>query len=361
MVNTSHYHFNKTVSIRYAVMKDWVTNLFYAQGMNEADAEVVADSLVDSDARGVYSHGTQRVKMYSERIRRNCVNVTGKPYVVVDRDATAVVDGDNGMGQIVGVFAMNLAIEKAKQYGVSFVTARGSNHYGRCEYYTRMALNHDMAGFSATVGGGNLMAPWGGSEARVGNNPFSIAMPAEERYPVVLDMAQSVVAKGKIEMALKTGSTIPKEWALDKNGIPTTNPSEGSEGSVRPIADYKGADLAIMIGFMSSLFCGGAVGPTLKNVYKDFDGGLNKGQMFMAIDISRMIDVAIYKERMKEQIDFIKETPRAMGVDEVLMPGEQEYQYFDRQIKDGIVYAVEVIAELKEMSKQLGVEIPEEI
>lgn len=358
-MNNSHYHFNETITVAYDNMATWITSIFQACGLSSQDARLVSDSLVDADCRGVYSHGTQRVSQYTNRIFHNCINLSGKPFIVVDAGCMAVVDGDNAMGQVVGKFSMNLAIEKAKQYGIGFVTARGSNHYGRCAYYTRMALEHDMIGISSTVGGGNLMAPWGGKESRVGNNPFSIAMPAGKRYPVVLDMAQSVVAKGKIEMALKTGSSIPEAWALDANGVPTTDPAKGSKGSVRPIADYKGSDLAIMVGYMSSMISGGAVGPTLKSVYNDLDCGLNKGQLFMAIDLGRLVDIDQYKARMDEQVDFIKSTPLADGYDDLYMPGELEYLHNDEQRTNGIVYAVEVIAEIRKISEKVGVAIPD--
>jgi len=358
MVHQSHYTFHETKSIPISDMKNWVTDIFKALDLSDKDASLVADSLVDADARGVYSHGVQRVKIYTDRIMRGCINVQGNPTVILDNDAVAIVDGDNAMGQVVGVYSMELAIKKAKEYGISFVAAKGSNHYGRCAYYSRMALAHDAVGFSSTIGGGNLMAPWGGAAPRVGNNPFSIAMPAKDRYPVVLDMAQSVVAKGKIEMALKTGVHIPSEWALDQYGNPTTDPVEGVNGSVRPIADYKGSGLAIMVGLMSSVICGAAVGPTLKNVYKDFDGGLNKGQLFMAIDIRHMTDVQSFKERMDKQVDFIKDTPLAKDSDGVFLPGEIEYRNYERQSREGIVYAVEILRELKEISKKVQVSVP---
>lgn len=357
----SHYHFNQTEKIPYNVMKAWVKELFTAQGINDNTADVVAESLVDADARGVYSHGVQRVKMYSARIQKDCINRNGVPHIIKDADATAVVDGDNAMGQIVGVFSMQLAIEKAKKYGIGIVTARNSNHYGRCAYYSRMALDENMIGFSSTVGGGNLMAPWGGTSPRVGNNPFSVAMPADKKNPVVLDMAQSVVAKGKIEMAVKTGSPIPAEWALDSNGIPTTDAKKGSEGTLRPIADYKGSGIAITVGMMSSMLSGGALGASLKNVYKDFDGGLNKGQLFIAIDIAHFIDAEAYKERMDKEIEFIKESPLAADTDEIYMPGEIEYNNYYRQISDGITYAKEVMDELKELSSKLNVHIPDAV
>lgn len=358
MAYKSHYTFNETKVVSYVYMRQWVAEIFKANGLSDRDATLVADSLVDADAKGVYSHGVQRVKIYVTRIQKNCINVHGAPRIVVDHNAVAIVEGDNAMGQVVGVYAMQLAIQKAKEHGVSFVAARGSNHYGRCAYYSCMALEHNAVGISTTVGGGNLMAPWGGTKPRVGNNPFSIAMPTKDRYPVVLDMAQSVVAKGKLEMALKTGAQIPPEWALDVDGHPTADPAAGINGSVRPIADYKGSGLAIMVGLLSSVICDAAVGPTLKNVYKDFDGGLNKGQLFMAIDIAQMTDVEEYKKRMDRQVDFIKDTPIAADSDDVYLPGELEYKSFDQQMKEGIVYAVEIIHELAEISREAGVPLP---
>ena len=359
MNNTSHYHFNQTITVPFEEMKAWISDIFRAEGLKGGEAELVADSLVDADARSVYSHGIQRVKLYTKRIMSDCINREGRPVIVVDRDATAVVDGDNAMGQTVGKLCLELAIQKARQYGVSFVTARGSNHYGRCAYYTRMTLEYDMIGFSATIGGGNLMAPWGGTDSRVGNNPYSYAIPAFNHYPVVLDMAMSVVAKGKVDVASKTHSPIPDTWALDQNGLPTTDAEEALKGSLRPIADYKGSGMAIVIGMLCSVISNGAIGPTLKRVYGDFDGGLNKGQLFMAVDISRMTDVQAFKERMDRQIDFIKASPVAANTEEVYLPGELEYRSFDRQMKDGIVYPVEIIREIREIAGEFKVADPE--
>ena len=359
MEHSSHYHFNQTAVIPFEDMAGWISEIFQAAGLTKEESGLVADSLVDADARGVYSHGAQRVKMYTKRILEDCINLRGTPRVIKDNDAVAVVDGDNAMGQTVGVFAMELAIEKARKYGVSFVVARGSNHYGRCAYYTRMALEHDMIGISATIGGGNLMAPWGGTDSRVGNNPISYAIPAAEHYPVVLDMAMSVVAKGKVDVASKTHSQIPDTWALDKDGLPTTDPDQALKGSLRPIADYKGSGLAIVIGMLCSVISDAAIGPTLKHVYSDFDGGLNKGQLFMAVDISRMTDVEAFKKRMDGQIDFIKASPVAANAQEVYVPGEIEYKSYDRQIKEGITYPVEIINEIRELAVKLQVSDPQ--
>lgn len=359
MKQESHYHFHQTRVLTFNQIKTWVTDIFQAAGLSAYQSELTADSLVDADARGVYSHGVQRVKMYTKRILKGCINLNGSPQIITHSGGCALVDGDNAMGQTVGKFSMELAISLAKEYGISFVSARNSNHYGRCAYYTRMALSHDMIGFSSTIGGGNLMAPWGGSDSRVGNNPYSYAIPANHRYPVVIDMALSVVAKGKIDVAAKTHSPIPPTWALDSQGRPTTDAAAALEGSLRPIADYKGSGTAIVMGMLCSVISNAAIGPTLKTVYKDFDGGLNKGQMFMAIDISRLTDIASFKERMDQQIDFIKASPPAEGVDEVFLPGEIEFRNYDRQMREGITYPVEIIKELCAVSTQVQAQIPD--
>ena len=359
MANKAHYSFNDVIRIGYAPMADWAARIFRAEGLSPEDAALVADTLVAADARGVYSHGVLRISIYTKRIEKGCVDVTARPELVVSSGATGVVEGHNAMGQCVGHFAMKTAIAKAREAGVSFVTARGSNHYGTCAYYTMMALPENMIGFSASIGGGNLMAPWGGTDARVGNNPFSIAIPALNRRPVVLDMAQSIVAKGKIVMATKTKTPIPETWAFDSQGRPTTDAEEGMRGTIRPIADYKGYGLAVMVGFLSSVISNAAIGDTLKDVYEDFSGGLNKGQLFAAVDISRMSEVTAFKERMDRQIDFIKASPLAAGAEEIYLPGELEAKAWDAAVRGGIEYPVEVIEEIRGISARLGVPVPD--
>ncbi len=358
MEKQSHYHFNQTMKIPYQTMAAWTGDIFAATGLSREDADLVADSLVMADARGVYSHGTLRISLYTKRILEGTVDVKAKPELVEDRDGTGVVDGHNAMGQTVGRFAMQRAIEKAEKHGVSFLVARASNHFGTCAYYSMMALERDMIGFSATIGGGNLMAPWGGSDARVGNNPFGVAIPAGRHYPVVLDMAQSVVAKGKIVMATKTGTPIPENWAFAKDGSPTTDPVEGMHGTIRPIADYKGYGMAVVIGLLSSVISDAAIGSTLMDIYEDYSRGMNKGHIFAAVDLRRLTGVAAFKERMDRQIDFIKASPRAPGVEQIYLPGEMEYLAQDRQIREGIEYPCEVIEEIKGISAKLGVAVP---
>ena len=354
-----HYFFNETQRIEASVLRQWVGGIFQAVGLSPADADLVAESLVVADARGVYSHGCVRVPLYLKRIERGSVDPKGRPTLVREQGATALVDGANASGQVVGAFAMRKAIELARTSGISFVTARNSNHYGAAAYYAMMALQEDMIGISTSIGGGNLMPVYGGAERKVGNNPFSVAIPAGERDPVVLDMAQSVVAKGKIILASKTNSPIPSEWALDAQGVPTTDPGEALAGFLRTVGDYKGSGLSIVIGMLSSMLSGGAIGPNLRDVYEDFEP-LNKGHSFMAIRLDFLVDPGEFKRNMDAQVDFIKQSKKAKGVDEIFLPGEMEARSHRRQVANGIEMPAEVLNELAALSERYGVEVPAE-
>ncbi|MDR5765866.1 MULTISPECIES: Ldh family oxidoreductase [unclassified Caballeronia] len=352
-----HYFFNTTVNIEFATLRAWVADIFRAVGMRADDAALVAETLAVADARGVFSHGCLRVPLYVKRIDAKSVDPLGTPAVVRERGAMALVDGRNAAGQVVSCLAMNKAIELANTHGVSFVTANNSNHNGAVAYYSMMASSRDMVGFCSSIGGGNLMPAHGGAERKIGNNPFSIAFPALRHEALVLDMAQSVVAKGKIIMAQKTGSKIPEQWALDANGSPTTDPSAAIDGFLRTMGDYKGSGLSIAIGMLSSMISGAAIGPTLKDVYEDLEP-LNIGHSFCAIRLDFLTEVDEFKSNMDTQIDFIKQGKRAPDVEEVFVPGEIEARTFARQMKDGISMPAEVINTLIDLSRRFEIEVP---
>lgn len=356
-----HYFFKETVNIPFPMLAGWAADLFRAVGMDSGDAKLTAETLALADARGVFSHGCVRVPLYVKRIETGCVDPLAKPVILRNMGATALVDGKNAGGQVVSAFSMKLAIDLARDHGVSFVTARNSNHYGACAYYSMMALEEEMIGFSTSIGGGNLMAPYGGADNRIGNNPFSVAIPALERDPVVLDMALSVVAKGKIILARKTNAPIPDTWAIDRNGVPTTDPDEALLGSIRPVGDYKGSNLSIVVGMLSSMLSGACIGATLKDIYGNFSEPLAIGHTFGAIRIDFLTDPAEFRKSMDQEIDFIKNAKKAAGVGEVFLPGEMEAQTCRRQMREGIDLAAEVVEELMALSRRLSVRIPEHL
>jgi len=352
-----HYFFNETVNVKPEDLRGWVSKIFQAVGMSAEDAALVADTLVVADARGVYSHGCLRVPLYVKRIEKKSVDPVAKPALLRERGAMALVDGCNAAGQVVSYYSMKKAIDLAEQYGISFVTARNSNHNGAEAYYSMMALPKDMIGLCSSIGGGNIMATFGAADKRIGNNPLSVAFPALKHDPVVLDMAQSVVAKGKIMMASTINSKIPSEWALDSNGVPTTDPYAAIQGVLRTIGDYKGSGLAITIGMLSCMLSGASMGPTLKDVYNDFEP-LNLGHSFTAISLDFLVDPEEFKKNMDTQIEFIKQSKKAANAEGVFLPGEIEAMNYRRQMKCGIDIPAEVILEIIKISERYQIEIP---
>ena len=182
---------------------------------------------------------------------------------------------------------MKLAIAKAKEHGVGYVSVKGSNHYGAAAHFSMMALPEDMIGISGTIGSTLIMSPWGGMDPLLGNNPFSTAIPALNRDPIVMDMANSVVAKGKVFMAMKTNQPIPESWALAPDGTPTTDPNQAFLGTLRPVGDHKGYGLTLVTGILSSVLSGGSFGKEIEDLYEEFAIPQNIGHYMQAINIAR--------------------------------------------------------------------------
>ena len=349
------YTFTEQMTVHADKMTGWMSRMFQAVGMGGKDARECAHHLVTADARGVYSHGCMRMGIYCGRLINGGTNPKGRPRIAKRKGCTVLVDGDNAMGPVVGVFAMKEAIKLAGKFGSSAVSVFGSNHIGACAYYAMMAADADMLGFSWTLGGSNIMAPWGGRDPRLGNNPLAIAVPCENRPHVVIDMAQSVVARGKIVMARKTRTPIPETWALDKDGRPTTDPEAAFLGTLQSVGGYKGYGMAFLTGILSTLLSGAAFGPGIVDGLGRPDAVQNAGHLFQVIDIAAFLSPAAFKKRVYDAVMYMKEAHKADGVEAILVPGEAEARTLERQLQDGIRYPMEVIEELRELSRKLGV------
>ncbi len=339
-------------------LREFITQVFVSHGLPREEAFIVADHLVEADLRGVYSHGVIRVEVYTARLIAKGVNPKPNIRVLRETPGTALVDGDNGLGQVVGVRAMEIAIKKAKEVGVAHVGVRGSNHLGTCAYYSQMALERDMIGIAATPSGTNIMAPWGGITPLLGNNPFGIAIPAGKEYPVVLDMAQSVVARGKINHAAKTGQPIPPTWALNRFGEPTTDAKEGYAGLVQPVGGYKGYGLSFVVMALGGILNGAAFVHQIPTFDDGIRPNLNMGQFFGAIDIRAFMDPVEFKAKMDEAIRAMHESKLARGVDRIYVPGEIEWLKREERLKKGIPIAPAIWKELKAISERDGVALP---
>ncbi|MDR1521211.1 MAG: Ldh family oxidoreductase [Planctomycetota bacterium] len=349
------YRFEAKYTVRHEIMGKWLSNLYMAAGMGREDSEICADTMVCADLRGVYSHGAMRAPIYAQRMREGGTSPVNQPAVAMDFQAVAVMDGKNAMGQVVSYRAMELAISKADKFGIGCVASRGSNHCGMLSYYSDMAQKKDMFGMAFTVGSANFMAPWGGLDARVGNNPYSVAFPAGKTAPVNLDMANSMVARGKVIIAAKTGTSIPDTWMLDAHGNPTTDPNEGLKGTGRPVGDYKGFGVAYVFGILSAMLSGAAFGDEIRDLYASIGNGQNLGQTMIAIDISKFVDLKRFKDRIDESAAYVKSSRKKPNA-EIFTPGEPEYLNEARQRVDGIGYPMEVIRDLGKISGEFGIE-----
>jgi LDH2 family malate/lactate/ureidoglycolate dehydrogenase len=341
--------------VREVALKHFCVEVLCKVGVPNDEAALIVDNLIEADLRGVESHGVVRFPIYVERLSVGVMNPRPRIRTLRETATSAVVDGDNGMGQLVGVRAMELAIEKGRGGACAFVAVRNSNHYGAAAYYAEMALPHEMIGFSFTIGGINHMTPWGGAEAILGNNPFAVAIPAGEEPPVVLDMACSVAARGKIIVAAKEGTPIPADWAVGPDGRPTTDPVEALKGFVQPVGGAKGYALTLTIGLLSSMLSGAYFGAEVTHMYEDFEHPQNIGHLFGAIPVGLFEEPAQFRQRMDKAIREVRGVRRAPGVERIYLPGERERLSAAVRRRDGVPLAASVLADLQELGRRYGI------
>ncbi|WP_081889689.1 Ldh family oxidoreductase [Caballeronia sordidicola] len=325
-------------SFSYDALLETVSNVFSGY-LPKEDAAYVAHCLVDAEARGVASHGIGRIPVYTKRLRLGVVNA--KPMMKVSRgdSATAHVNGDNGMGYLVAQRSMAEAIARGKQYGVSIVVASHSNHFGMAATYLREAID---AGLGALVltNAPPLMPVWGGRTPFLGTSPFAFAAPSKTT-PIMLDMATSVVAFGKIRRAARRGESIPADWALDVNGQATTDPNAAINGVVLPMGGPKGSGLGLMMELMAGVMSGSAFGGEVRNQNSDFEQPQNVGHAFLTFRPDIGLPLADYFGRAEELVSRAKASPLAEGVDKIMMPGEIEGARAARAKRDGLQIAAQ--------------------
>jgi LDH2 family malate/lactate/ureidoglycolate dehydrogenase len=303
----------------------FIARAFVAAGLPAADANTLAQLMVEADLRGSDTHGVIRLPLYVRRIRAGGVNPTPNIRVVSERASAALVDGDNAMGHLVMHRAAELAIEKARTTGIGWVGARMSNHAGPASLYATMPLAHDMIGLYFAVGSNNHLPPWGGSESLLGTNPMAIAVPAMDEPPIVLDMAPTVAAYGKVRLKAQRGETMPIGWMIDREGKPLTDPKRADEGQLLPIGDYKGSGLSLIIGILAGALNRAALGREVIDFVKETGKPTNTGQAIAAIAIETFMPVADFKRAIDQVIRDIRNSPRLPGVARIWLPGEQSH------------------------------------
>ncbi len=336
-----------TISVKEA--KEKITSIFEKVGVNPDEASLIADMVVEADQRGVHSHGILCTARYVRLIKEGKMRPNAEIKVLRDNGTVAVWDGNHSSGQILGYRAMEDAMKKAREHGVGIVSVKGANHFGALAYYSQMAQKAGMIG--TTIGtGDSTMAPWGGCEKVIGNNPIAVAAPADKEVSPVLDMAMTVVANGKLTNMRRQGiEDIPEGWALDREGVPTTKMSDYY--TVPPMAGYKGWGMAVMVDILAGVLFGGGTGDRAK------DNSEGPSLMMIALDIDAFNDKKKYFEDVDARISELKASKLAKNSRGILMPGEIEDNAYRRSAESGLVDVLpENLKMVNDVALDLGVE-----
>jgi LDH2 family malate/lactate/ureidoglycolate dehydrogenase len=332
------------------------------RGFRAADdeAQLVAESLVRADMRGIDTHGVHFLTLVASRLDAGMIHIPTQVEVIKDEDATALLDGGDGLGQVAAFRAMELSIQKARLFGIGTVLARNTNNVGILAFYTHHAATQGLVGI-AMSNAAPALSPWGGAEAFFGTNPLSIAVPNGAEEPVVLDMSSSVVARGKIRRAERLKQAIPLGWALDAAGLPTTDPAAAMKGTLLPIGGPKGYGLALMIDVLAGLLSGSKFGPAVKTFHEPL-GQTGIGTCMLAIDIERFMPREQFHALIQGYAAAITTTKKAQGTSRIYLPGEIESEKEKRSIAEGIELSTATAAKLNELLARVKspLRIPEE-
>jgi len=337
-----------------AHLKRFTADALLAVGLPVKDAATCAELMARADLQGADGHGIFRLPQYVRRIKGGAVNV--KPKVKVAREAAgmALVDGDNGMGHVVMSFAAKTAIAKAGTAGVAWVGVNRSNHAGPASLYAAMALEHDMVGLYLAVGNANHMAPWGGIDLLLSTNPIAVAAPGNETT-IVLDMATTVAAYGKVKTAVQRGETLPEGWMIDHQGRPLTDPKRADQGLLLPIGGYKGYGLALVFGLLAGTLNGAAMGSETVDFNADDVTPTNTGHAIVAISIAAFGEVDEFKRRVDKLAREIRRSRPMPGVGRIWLPGEQSRAKLEERSKLGIPIPEPLRTSLDKLARELKI------
>ncbi len=343
-------------TVSSTALRSFIAACFQATGMPEADATTAADLMTKADLIGQDGHGVFRLPMYIRRIRAGGLNVNARFRRVQERSATALIDGDNGLGHLVMHHATELAMEKAEKTGIAWVGARHSNHAGPASLYAMMPLKKDMIGLYIAVGSANHLPPWGGTEMLLSTNPIAVAIPAMNRPPIVLDMATTVAAYGKVKTAAQRGQQMPEGWMIDRNGDPLTDPARAAEGFLLPIGGPKGYGLSLIFGILAGTLNGAAFGRDVIDFNADATSVTNTGHLILALDVKAFADPAEFRHGIDKVWEEMKSSPLLPGVKEIRLPGERLQRVLAERSDTGIPISAPLRAQLAGVASDLGVD-----
>ena len=336
-------------------VEHFLSSAFSSLGVPAKDAASVAQLMVQADLMGYDTHGSFRLRQYVNRLRDGGNNPVASVHTAIDSGATAVVDGDNGLGHLAMSYASELAVKKARTHGIGWIGVRNSNHAGPASLYVNKVAEHDMIGLVAAVGSANHVAPFGGLDLLLGTNPLAIAIPAGTSAPFVLDMATTTAAAGKIKVLAQRGEQMPEGWMVDREGNPLTDPTRQDEGLLLPIGGAKGYGLAMAIGLMAGTLNGAAFGTDVVNFSKETTIPTNTGQFVAAISIEAFGDLQTFKNTADQIFTAFQGSTPFPGHSPVRIPGQgrgDEQQ--DRQ-DNGIPLHPNLVKTLADIAIELNI------
>lgn len=344
-----------TKYLSIADAEQFIAKALVAVDVPSADALVVAQLMVKSDLVGADGHGIFRLPAYLKRIRAGGINLNPNIRIEYEKGATALINGDNALGHLVMNKAVEVAIEKVKEHSVCWVGSHYGNHSGAASVYVRKLAEQGFVGIYMAVGNANHMAPWGGIDLLLSTNPIAIAVPAGDHPMVLLDIATTVAAYGKVKLAAQKGESIPSDWMIDRQGQPITDPKRSAEGSLLPIGGYKGYGLAVMIGLLAGALNNAAVGKGTIDFNAHHDLITNTGQTIIAVDPSAFGDKQAFINRVIALVDDLKSSSTLPGVKEIRVPGEGAAKVMAARMREGIPITPELLESLNICAKECGI------
>jgi L-2-hydroxycarboxylate dehydrogenase (NAD+) len=343
---------SRQMRISFDEEKELISKILLSLGVPEDRGKVTAEVLAEADLRGFSSHGILRLPYIVRAIKRGTILPSAEIKIVQETPATALVDGGHSLGHYVAYLAMQIAIQKAKAVGISAVGVRNSNHFGIAGYYAEMAMREGMIGIVTTTTDA-LVHPWGGAEPVLGTNALAVGIPSDP--PVLLDMATSVAARGKIVQAAKEGKRIPLGWAVDEEGNPTTDPVRALRGALSPFGGAKGYGLGFVLEILAGPLVGASAGREVVGTLEPVSGFCTKGDLMIVINPSAFVDPQNFQALTRKFIEEVKNSRKAPGVQRIMIPGEPEYEERKRRLAEGITIPEEVWSEIENLKCELGV------
>ncbi|HXJ55719.1 MAG TPA: Ldh family oxidoreductase [Verrucomicrobiae bacterium] len=327
-------------------------------GLNEEDARVTTEVLITTDTWGVFTHGTKNLRGYVRRLRGGGLRARGRPRVMSEGPAWALVDADSTVGMVGSTFAMKTALAKARTAGIGYVGVRNSCHFGAAGYYAALAAAENFIGVAMANDIPSVSVP-GSRGAVLGSNPIAFGVPTGGPHPILLDMATSAVAGGKVYAAAALGKSIPLGWIIDAEGLPSTDPTLLPEAaSLLPMAGHKGYGIALLIETLSGILTGASIAShVLSWSFDDPSRATDHGAAFLAIHVEAMMPRSTFAARVQQTIEEIRSAPKAKGADRIYLPGEMEWEKRERALREGLALPEDVLEKLRQLAKEEQVEV----